>query len=82
MLKEIRLTAGSTNVYELEVPTEKAISGWLIDAEPYDHLETFQQFHVYPTKTNTLRLVVQAKPGASVSMQFTLMVLEERSRFY
>ena len=81
-LKEIRLPAGSTNVYELEVPSGKAVGVWLINAEPYDNLTAFDQFHAYSTETNTVRLVVQAKPGASVSMGFDLEVLGERVEIY
>jgi hypothetical protein len=82
MLKEIRLPAGSTNVYELEVPSGKAVGVWLINAEPYDNLTAFDQFHAYPTETNTVRLVVQAKPGASVNMEFDLEVLGETVEYY
>lgn len=79
---EIRLTAGSTNVYELEVPFGNVIGVWLADAEPYDDLAAFEQFHAYPSGTNTLKLVVQAKSGVSVSMRFSLILLKEWAWFY
>lgn len=75
---KIRLPAGSTNVYELDMLYGNAVDVWLTYAEPCDALAAFQQFHVYRTGTNTLRLVAQLKPVASTKMRFGLVVLSER----
>jgi hypothetical protein len=79
---KIRLSAGSTNVYELDMLYGNAVDVWLTYAEPYDALAAFQQFHVYRTGTNTLRLVVQLKPAASTKMRFGLVVLREKLELY
>lgn len=82
MEPEIRLRAGSTNVYALEIRSEpdfgNIVDVWLSYADGYDALVQFEQFHIYRAGTNTMKLIVQAKPGASCRMWFGVSVLKER----
>lgn len=80
---ELRLPADAvTNcVYDIQVASQFGIvaDAWLSHAEPYQDLAAFDEFRVYsPNKTNTVRLIVRPKPGASVQMRFDILMLCEK----
>jgi hypothetical protein len=81
--RELRLLAGSTNTATFDIQIESGLGivadAWLSHGEPYQVLAAFEQLHVYcPNGTNIVRLLARAKPGASVKMSFTIVVLCER----
>lgn len=80
---EIRIPAGSTNdlEFDLKIPDHfgKIVDAWFSHAGPFQDLTSFSQFRVNcPYGTNAIRLWVQLRPGASVQMQFEILVLVQR----
>lgn len=80
---EIRLPSGSISncVFEVQIESQfgNVTDAWLSHAAPYQNLASFKEFRVYcPNRTNSVRLIVEPKPGASVQMRFDIVVLCEK----
>ncbi|PWU10864.1 MAG: hypothetical protein C5B50_24635 [Verrucomicrobia bacterium] len=77
---EIRLAVGSSTNTEYRIVIEdqfgSVADAWLSHAEPYSNLAGFEEFKVYCDQgTNMVRLIARAKPGASFTMRFDLVLL-------
>jgi hypothetical protein len=77
---EIRLPVNSATNSEFDIQIDSQFGNvadvWLSHAEPYQDLASFEQFKIYcPHKTNMVRLIARAKPGASIEMRFDMVVL-------
>jgi hypothetical protein len=80
---EFRLPAGSTDRHEFDIVVQDSfgsvVDAWAADFQPCRDLAAFEEFRVYRPAhtTNVLRLAVQARPKASVRMEFYIVVLRE-----
>jgi len=77
---EFVIPEGSSSLHEFDIQLDgprfgTVVDGWLVQAEPYDALAAFDEFRVYPRGTNAFRLVVQAKPGSRINLEFEVVVL-------
>jgi hypothetical protein len=81
---EIRLSTNpaTNSEYDVHIDSQFGIvaGAWLSHAEPYQDLAAFEEFLIYcpPNKTNMVRLIARAKPGASVKMRFDIVILCEQ----
>jgi hypothetical protein len=83
VVPELRLPVGSTTncTFNIKIGSQFGIvaDAWLSHAAPYQDLAAFDDLRVYSARgTNHVTLVAQLKPGASVQMRFSILVLCEQ----
>ena len=75
-----RIPTGSTAVHEFKLDIPKCggrvSECWLSDWNPRSEISKFEQFHVFPsTNIAQMRIVLQAKAGASIKVTFKALAL-------